>query len=398
MKKIVLLIFILGALTACEKKEGLELEDCFFLVEVTRTEEISSLGLLARLNVESFALKAIIPRKTIKIVSIKYRTFDEAGQTIIASGIIAYSTTLSEERQRGGILGLHFTVSSNAEVPSVCMAVHEAMFAAFDYVVVAPDYIGYGSTADIVHPYHHANLTGSASLDMYSAAKEYFATKAKRLSRNVTVMGYSEGGYASLATLKMVQEASGNGIIDLGVKEVFAGAGAYDLVASYDDFIAKNYSSQPGTCPMLMLGLNYGDKLNLDFSKMFSPKLLENYQEWILSKQYTNDEVNQLIGSTKLTDFLTPEVFDKNHPNTLKFRESLEKNSLVKMKPTVPVMLFHSKDDMVVPYANTENAYNSFKGMPGVNVSLVTIEGKDHMEAGEEFYLQCMLRILNLKK
>lgn len=397
MQKILLLILMIGALTSCYEKEGLLLEDCSYLVEVVCTEEISSLELLKRLDINSDALKMITPRKTIKIVSIKYNTFNEEDERSIASGIIAYSTTLSAEKQQGAILGLHFTIGSNTEAPSVRMAVHEALFAAFDYVVVAPDYIGYGATADIVHPYHHASLTGLTSEHMCLAAKEYFATKAKRFPRSITVIGYSEGGYASLAALKMSQESSLGGILDTGIKEVFAGAGAYDLTTSYNDFIAKDYSSESGTVPMLILGLDYGDKLGLDLTKMFGPKLLANYEEWILSKKYTNEEIHKLIGSTKLSDFLAPEIFIQDDPNTLKFRESLEKNSLTKWKPRVPVMLFHSKDDKIVPYVNTENAYNSFKSM-GTDVSLVTIEGKDHKEAGDDFYLQCILRILNLKK
>lgn len=83
----------------------------------------------------------------------------------------------------------------------------------------------------------------------------------------------------------MSLETSVGGMIDTGVKEVFAGAGAYDLTASYNDFIAKDYSSESETVPMLILGLEYGDKLGLDLTKMFGPKLLANYEEWILSKK-----------------------------------------------------------------------------------------------------------------
>jgi len=80
---------------------------------------------------------------------------------------------------------------------------------------------------------------------------------------------------------------------------VFAGGGAYDLIKSYDTFVAKDTAASPFTIPLLVLGQNYGDSLDLDLSQMFAEPLLSHYEDWILSKKYTTDEVSAMMGETK---------------------------------------------------------------------------------------------------
>ena len=211
-------------------------------------------------------------------------------------------------------------------------------------------------------------------------------------------MGYSQGGQASLAFLKFVETTplyQDAFVID----QVFAGGGAYDLIKSYDTFVAKDYSSQPVTIPLLVLGQNYGDSLDLDLSQMFAEPLLSHYEDWILSKKYTTDEVSAMMGETKLTRIMAPQAFDTTNPNTRKFRRALRNNSLIvygkitNWVPKAKITLLHATADTIVPYENTESAYQAFL-MSGCNVSKVDIKNKDHKEAGQDFYTYVMLHLL----
>ncbi len=396
MKKVLLYCLLFFTLTTCKKAP---LDEFIFLVRVDKVEVIDKYNLAARLkqNPNSTLYKAL-PNKKIKIVSIVYNTLDPKGQPMLASGAIFYPSADVDYERLGTILALHYTYGADYEVPSQKMGVTEGLFSLFGYVVVAPDYIGYGASRDKVHPYYDVGSTGQAAADMLLAAKEYFASISRKVAHKVTVMGYSQGGQASLAFLKFVETTplyQDAFVID----QVFAGGGAYDLIKSYDTFVAKDYSSQPVTIPLLILGMNYGDSLNLDLSQMFAEPLLSHYQEWILSKQYTTDEVTAKMGERKLTKIMAPQAFDTNNANTKKFRRALRNNSLIiygkvtNWVPRAKITLLHATDDTIVPYENTESAYQAFL-MSGCDVKKVDIPKKDHKEAGQDFYTYVMLHLL----
>jgi len=396
MKKLLFYCLVILGLFSCKKEP---LNDFLFLVSVEKVEIIDKYNFAARVkqNPNSTLYKAL-PNKKIKIVSIVYNTLDPKGKPILASGAIFYPSADIDYERLGTILAVHYTYGANYEVPSQKMAITEGLFSLFGYVVVAPDYIGYGASKDKVHPYYDVISTGQASADMLLAAKEYFASISRKVSHKVTVMGYSQGGQASLSFLRFVeteplyQDAF---VID----QVFAGGGAYDLIKSYDTFVLKDYSSQPVTIPLLILGLNYGDSLNLDLNQMFAEPLISKYEEWILSKNYTTDEVSAMMGETKLTKIMAPQAFDTTNPNTKKFRRALQNNSLIvygKIKGWVPrakITLLHATEDTIVPYENTDSAYKAFYAA-GCNVTKHDIPGKDHKEAGQDFYTYCMLHLL----
>jgi len=396
MKKLLIYGLLIFTLYSCKKEP---LEDFVFLERVDKVEIIDKYTQATRIKQDpNSTLYKALPNKKIKIVSIVYNTTDPRGRPILATGAIFFPSVDVDYERLGTILALHYTLGANYEVPSQKMAVTEGLFSLFGYIVVAPDYIGYGASKDTVHPYYDVGSTGQVSADMLLAAKEYFASISRKVAHKVTVMGYSQGGQASLAFLKFVETTplyQDAFVID----QVFAGGGAYDLIKSYDTFVSKNYSSQPVTIPLLVLGMNYGDSLNLDLKQMFAEPLLSKYKEWILSKKYTTDEVTAMMNETKLTKILAPQAFDTLNPNTKKFRGALRNNSLIiygkvtNWVPKAKVTLLHATDDTIVPYENTLSAYEAFL-MAGCDVKKVDIPNKDHKEAGQDFYTYVMLHLL----
>jgi pimeloyl-ACP methyl ester carboxylesterase len=396
MKKFLFYCLVIFAFYSCKKEP---LNEFLFLERVEKVEVMDKYTLASRLkqNPNSTLYKAL-PNKKIKIVSIVYNTVGPDGEHIHASGAIFYPAADISYERLGTILALHYTYGADYEVPSQKMAVTEGLFSLFGYAVVAPDYIGYGASKDKVHPYYDVVSTGQASADMLLAAKEYFGSITRKMAHKTIVMGYSQGGQASLCFLRFVeteplyQDAF---IID----KVFAGGGAYDLIKSYDTFVEKDYSSQPVTIPLLVLGINYGENLNLDLKQMFAEPLYSNYNDWIISKKYTTDEVSAMMKETKLTRIMAPEAFDTLNPNTKKFRQGLRNNSLIvygKVTNWVPrarITLLHATDDTIVPYENTESAYEAFLAA-GCKVTKQDIPHKDHKEAGQDFYTYCMLHLL----
>ena len=64
--------------------------------------------------------------------------------------------------------------------------------------------------------------------------------------------------------------------------------------------------------------------------------------------------------------------------------QAIALNELLNWTPQAPVRLIHGDADSTVPYFNSQLALNYFKANGKLNVDLITIEGKDHMDAAED--------------
>ena len=100
----------------------------------------------------------------------------------------------------------------------------------------------------------------------------------------------------------------------------------------------------------------------LEMKDFFKPHLLEHYDEWINSKNYTVKEINNMIGAKSLRDIMTDEGRDKSNPKTARLYRSLMFNSVLDFSPQVPLHMFHSTVDKTVPFVNSEKAEVYFKG------------------------------------
>lgn len=386
MKKLLIFIPFLFLAIACEKDAY---SDFVYLEKVESEVSLSKGDYLRRIKVDPNSLVSkAMPNKHLKVVKLLYKTKDPAGNEITASGTVTFSSTLKEGSMKGAILAPHFTIGSDAEAPSVRMAVHEGIFALFDYVVVSPDYVGFGATKSYVHPYHHVENTGRSSVDFLMAAKEYFASHNRRFPRGLRIMGYSEGGHSALSCLRYIEE---NYEGWFQIKETFAGAGCQDLTATYNHFLKCDSTSLAPSVPLLLLGLDYAEQLHMDFGKIFREPLRSHYDEWINSKQYTMEQLNDSIGTRKLSKILDTALLAKQ----TNFIAALEKNSHVRQtwKPRSRVWLLHGTADTTVPTLNSEIAYKDFHSA-GCDVSLTYFPGKNHRPGAIDFYTFCLLKLV----
>ncbi|MDR2496507.1 MAG: alpha/beta hydrolase [Tannerellaceae bacterium] len=296
----------------------------------------------------------------VRVDAIRYYTADPAGKKIIASGIVARPAS---EDIRGVILAGHGTIGASREAPSEMMTDWMSLLALAGYMVVSPDYIGYGASKDLPHPYLHAGLTASACIDMYFAVRDYMAMLGEPLpSKELHVMGYSQGGSAALAVQKLAETEYTD---EISIRSVMAGGGPYDLTLIFDQVKEKQIEPSP-FIPMVILGLDYGDSLQLDYSQFFLAPLLNSYREWIFGKELTIGEIHERIGN----DFLSPALFaGEANADVAKLYASLEANSLVGWKPNAPLTLIHGRTDATVPPACAEKAYQSFTEL-GAKVEL----------------------------
>jgi len=85
-----------------------------------------------------------------------------------------------------------------------------ALFASQGYIVVAPDYAGYGRSSLQYHPYLVAEQQSKDMIDALTAARSALpsnAAPATTDSGRLFITGYSQGGYVAMATHRAMQAA-----------------------------------------------------------------------------------------------------------------------------------------------------------------------------------------------
>lgn len=357
-----------------------------YLVEVQQSITLDKTSFAERLGAEGQnPLIAFLPNNTIKIETILYKTKAPDGTSVEASGIIAYPES---EVIRGVVVAEHFTIADNAEAPSSQLATFESALALYGYLVISPDYLGFGSTVNLPHPYIHAASSAQTSIDLAFATREYMGIKEIALDNKCYAVGYSQGGHAALAFAKMAEEKYPN---DFTIQAISAGGGPYEPQQMFDLLLKNDYTGYPASIPMTVLGLDYADNLQLDLSNIFLEPLLSNYKAWY-NKTKTIGEINRLLGSNKISNFMHPSVFSTEpSADVQKLYISLEKNRLTQWTPKAPITLIHGTEDAVVPFINAQMAYDSFTER-GCQVDLISVKS-GHQETAVNFYMLLLEKI-----
>ena len=81
-----------------------------------------------------------------------------------------------------------------------------AVFAAQGFIVVAPNYTGYGGSSLGYHPYLDRVQQSADMIDALRAARSASPRSACAIRGKLMVTGYSQGGYVALATQRAMQE------------------------------------------------------------------------------------------------------------------------------------------------------------------------------------------------
>ncbi len=141
----------------------------------------------------------------VNLYKIDYNTIDPEGNPTLASGlaIVPVSTTKSFPL----LSYQHGTTLMKTNVPSQMKGDFEAglIFATDGYIVACPDYLGLGDGTQL-HPYLHAKSEATAVIDMLRAVRQFCKTKGFLLNNQLFLTGYSQGGHATMAALKMIEE------------------------------------------------------------------------------------------------------------------------------------------------------------------------------------------------
>ena len=282
-----------------------------------------------------------------------YPSIDPFGNPCTLSGTITVDKSLikDDEPYNGILLYNHFTVYATTQVPSRG-AVEFPTGAAFtNFIVVAPDYYGFGITEKEPQAYCISRANGRASLDAYLAAKRLIEDLNVKKGDDFVIAGYSEGGQTTMGVLREISERHP----EIKVKRAFAGDGPYDINSMFDA-TAKGDTEMPSTVCNVLYAYNYFFRLGYDIHDYLKDPVASHFDEWFLSKQYKRKALDEeLIKTKKTSDVCTEAVLDASNPMSRQFRAVFSADALTSgwtPRSDFDVMLFHDTKDDVVPVEN----------------------------------------------
>ena len=269
------------------------------------------------------------------------------GDSLLVSGRVY----LPKQRLLNGVVvANHYTICSDAEAPSNTISM-ESVFTMKGYAVIMPDYVGYGVSRNEVHPYLEWRSAAKTAVDLLNCMPNLLDYYGYTYPHDVVVEGYSQGGAVALGVARMIEETDE----DWTVRKLYAGAGPYDPAATYLYSVEHDTMGIPAAIPLIVMGLSDAYDLGFELENFFYEPLVSHYAEWILSKKYTVTQINQHMGSIVMSELMTPEALDFNHPLADMLYEALLWNSNVGYDLQSDAYFLHSVDDEIVPLINSEN-------------------------------------------
>ena len=308
--------------------------------------------------------KGMVPAHyTVDIYDITYYTKWHDGSTIKASGL--YFVPRNAKKPMPELIYHHGTRMNKGRNQRLGGEENICLGLAMDgYAVVMPDYIGLGN-GDKFHLYQHAESMGQAAVDMLFATREL--NDSMKLSTNgmLFLTGYSEGGYGTLATQKLIQDKYADKIHVTASSPM---SGAYDMCGAQGEVMFKNYS-RPHYLPYLLHGYNEVYNFMPDINAVYKhpyDSIIAAY----FDNKHSMDQIDNVlphIPSQMMKDtFVNLYVHDPNFV----LNTALKANSLCDWKPEAPVQICYCDSDEQV---NPKNAKVAYKTMLANGAQYVTL-------------------------
>jgi pimeloyl-ACP methyl ester carboxylesterase len=389
VRLLLLLSFGVSLITvqSCKEKTDDPFSDNTYLVSADRAVTMTESNVQTMITTFSTAYPEIYSiydniKSGIIVYSVKYNT-TFMGEKIVASGLVVIPDAVGEYPVLSFQNGTN-TVYSNAPSESPLNSLYQMIecIASTGYVVVIPDYIGFGASRDIFHPYLHKESTVKSIVDMLYSVKEFDEDVAKDATflNEYFLLGYSQGGWSTLALLNALENDYS---ADFTVKGCCCGAGPYDI--SYFNSYVLGLTTYPMPSFLAYIAKAYTDH-NLftnPLTDLFQSEYVSNidtYFDGMHSTTQINDALTTSIASLFKADYIS------GYANSSKFqsvRDALTENSIDAWHSTVPLLFTHGTDDVYVPPVISENMYTAMinAGTSSTTCTYLTISGKDHTEA-----------------
>ena len=315
---------------------------------------------------------------------ISYISFNGRRDSIRLSAAIYFQNDYEYD---GILLSCHPTVTSTFEAPTGGGPVDGDIkrLCDEDFMVVCPDYCGYGISAYRQHPYLIHDVTARNCIDGCMAAVDFARNGLGRqpsgeIAFSTCIVGYSQGGATALACHKYLESDACPKHVKqtLNLWETCCGDGPYSTLATVNQYLQWGREGKgleyPCVLPLIVAAAKeaYGDGCmrTVEVEDYFTEKFLATgIIDMLKNKNLTTTDLNLEIRK-RMTSVLpvdifsdkviTPDGFFNTTTNEYKcLIRAMETNELASgWVPKTFLTFYHLKGDGVVPYANLEAVRN----------------------------------------
>jgi len=377
------ILFLLSLLYACERSEEFDhiyLVDHSLIRSYTASNIINSLAIIENLYPEIATLADRI-EKDVKIYSISYRTFFQ-GREVIASGLVSLPDAGGSYPVISFQNGTN-TCHSNAPTadPNSLLYSLLNMNSGLGFIIAIPDYLGFGKSEEILHPYHHTESSNQVIRDMIFAVEELSDyIKGVDVNKELYLMGYSQGGWATLAVLKDLENNLPGGY---NLMAASCGAGAYDPVDFTHYILSLEEYPSPFYLPYYIESRRQNNIID-DPPDLFFKEPYATLIPGLFDGSLCNSELNSQL-TTSIPDLLKENLltgFDSSD-NFIQLRSELDASVISPWEVKTPVLFAHSNGDENVPFSQSLKMYNDLldAGTEESILDFLELDGLLHNEA-----------------
>lgn len=327
------------------------------------------------LSTTGFSLP-VLPQYDVEVYQVIYKTpYKHIDSLVNASGIVVVPKNTPCPAALGCYA--HGTFAKRLEVPSYEGPERPIglFFGGIGGVLTAmPDEVGLGDSDSsiLIHPYINAFISGHASVNIMRAARQLADTLGLPLSGEVLLTGYSQGGYTTMATNKLIQEQYPN---EFNVIASAPMSGPYDLKRTMVDVMLSTAPfSAPSYLPYLLLGYHSvypalrqkyptpSDVFKSPYDTLIPPMFYSKIRSTGYIDQYCDQVPRNMIKDSVIAEFAN----DTLHP----LRLILAENDLLGWAPQNPVKIHYCVGDDQVNYLNAVRADSAWRanGAPDVQI------------------------------
>ena len=327
---------------------------------------------------ESHIQSGIVPRYSVSSYRLNYVTTDKNGAKVTASGLV--SVPVKAAGARSPVLSYqHASTFRNNQAPSIKVEAVEPplVLASLGYIVVSPDYVGFGASYGVEHPYLTSSPSSRAVIDMLSAAQTWRRQAGVVDTGQLFLAGYSEGGYATMAAHRAIHQQGGE--LKTQLQAAVPGAGPYDVQETLDEQLDRVRKLFP---PLALL-------IDPDHLSDASESV-RNEVRRLLLRQMVPEDGDVRYQTLFMDRFLADD----------KAGIAAEHSVHLGWAPSVPVYLFHGRGDLTVPYSAAESARDTLRaaGAPDVTLTDCTTPKFGHLDCVPEYFRFAVDRMGRLAK
>ena len=311
----------------------------------------------------------------ITVYTVTYRT-KYLEEEIIASGLIVFPDFTGEIPM---LSFQHGTITRHLDAPTSDLNFYGILssFSSAGYIFCIPDLLGFGSSTDILHPYYHYESTADPVVDILKAAKELSEVLNYKFDGNVFLAGYSEGGYATMAGHKMMEETSPTG---LNLLASAPASGGYYLKGMQEYFFSQENYQQPYYLGYVAMSYRQVYEVSSILTDIFKEPYSTEMPD-LFDGTLTGGQINENLTNV-MADLLQPDILTNidTDPKYKYLNDAFAINSLHEFVPKKQMTMYHGTADITVPFQNSLDTYNSMiqLGASPDILSLIPLQDDTH--------------------